>query len=107
MVAGRRRVSPVDRDAFGRELFDAGSAIRSISPSKSGSGQTTQQYTDALEADELARVLDAAYRRRQAQAASESATEDEGTLKFPRNPLMEAAGIEPASAAAPAERLQA
>jgi len=63
---------------------------------------TTQQYTDDLEADELAAVLDAAYRRRQAQASPASTTDDEGTLKFPRNPLMEAAGIEPASAAAPA-----
>src|SRR5262245_59699326 len=42
-----------------------------------------------------------------AQASSGTTTAGEGTFMFPRNPLMEAAGIEPASAAAPAERLQA
>jgi site-specific recombinase XerD len=53
---------------------------------------TTQAYTDDLELDDLARAL------------SELA---EQTLKYPRNRVMEAAGIEPASAAAPAEHLQA
>ena len=68
---------------------------------------TTQLYTDDLDADELAGALARAVDARESQASSESTTGDEGTLKFPRNPLMEAAGIEPASAAAPAERLQA
>jgi hypothetical protein len=56
---------------------------------------------------ELAAALARAVEARELQASSEMATGGEGTLKFPRNPLMEAAGIEPASAAAPAERLQA
>jgi len=68
---------------------------------------TTQLYTDDLDADELACALAQAVEARESQASSSSATGDEGALKFPRNPLMEAAGIEPASAAAPAERLQA
>ena len=68
---------------------------------------TTQLYTDDLDADELAAALARAVEVRELQASSETATGGEGTLKFPRNPLMEAAGIEPASAAAPAERLQA
>ena len=68
---------------------------------------TTQLYTDDLDADELANALAQAVEVRELQASSEPTTGGEGTLKFPRNPLMEAAGIEPASAAAPAERLQA
>ena len=68
---------------------------------------TTQLYTDDLDADELAQALARAVEVRELQASSGAATGHEGTLKFPRNPLMEAAGIEPASAAAPAERLQA
>ncbi len=68
---------------------------------------TTQQYIDALEADELARVLESALSRRQSQASSDSATGGDATLKYPRNRLVEAVGIEPTSAAAPAERLQA
>jgi site-specific recombinase XerD len=69
--------------------------------------QTTQAYTDDLDADELAEILSEIHRRRRAQASSESATEDGATLKYPRNRLVEAVGIEPTSAAAPAERLQA
>jgi len=68
---------------------------------------TTQLYTDDIEADELARALAAALRLREAQASSEWTTLDDATLKYPRNRVMEAAGIEPASAAAPDERLQA
>jgi integrase len=68
---------------------------------------TTQLYTDDLDADELAAALARAVEVRESQASSGATTGDEGTLKFPRNPSVEAAGIEPASAAAPAERLQA
>jgi integrase/recombinase XerD len=68
---------------------------------------TTQLYTDEIELDELARSLAEALRYRELQASSDWATLDEASLKFPRNRLVEAAGIEPASAAAPAERLQA
>jgi hypothetical protein len=68
---------------------------------------TTQLYTDDLDADELAAALARALKARELQAWSGSETEDEATLKFPRNRLMEAVGIEPTSAAAPAERLQA
>jgi hypothetical protein len=68
---------------------------------------TTQLYTDEIELDELARTLAEALGTRELQASSEWTTLDQATLKLPRNRLMEAAGIEPASAAAPDERLQA
>jgi integrase len=68
---------------------------------------TTQLYTDDLEADELAAALAHAFEQRELQASSEAATEGTQTLKYPRNRFMEAVGIEPTSAAAPAERLQA
>jgi site-specific recombinase XerD len=68
---------------------------------------TTQQYTDDLDTDELAAALAHAFAARKLQASSESATEDAATLKYPRNRLVEAVGIEPTSAAAPAEHLQA
>ena len=69
---------------------------------------TTQLYTDELDVDELAAALaERDRRRRNAQASSESGNGRGATLKYPRNRLVEAAGIEPASAAAPAERLQA
>jgi integrase len=68
---------------------------------------TTQAYTDDLELDDLARALSDAYDSRNAQASPDLATLAEQTLKYPRNRLMEAAGIEPASAAAPTEHLQA
>jgi integrase len=60
-----------------------------------------------IEADELARALEDAYEARNAQASPDWTTLDASTLKYPRNRLVEAAGIEPASAAAPAEHLQA
>jgi hypothetical protein len=69
------------------------------SRSRSSSGLRS---TDDLDADELARALARAVEVRELQASSGAATGDEGTLKFRRNPLMEAAGIEPASADAPA-----
>jgi hypothetical protein len=68
---------------------------------------TTQDYTDDLDLDELASVLRGNAERRRAQASPDWTTLDPATLKYPRNRLMEAAGIEPASAAAPAEHLQA
>jgi integrase len=68
---------------------------------------TTQLYTDEIELDELAQALGDAYRMRNAQASPDWTTLDPASLEFPRNRLVEAAGIEPASAAAPAERLQA
>jgi hypothetical protein len=51
-----------------------------------------------------ARVTDEQY---EGQASPDWTTLDLQTLKYPRTRLMEAAGIEPASAAAPDERLQA
>jgi hypothetical protein len=68
---------------------------------------TTQVYTDEIELDDLSRALSDAYDSRNAQASPDLATLAEETLKYPRKRLMEAAGIEPASAAAPAEHLQA
>ena len=68
---------------------------------------TTQLYTDEIELDELKAALDAAYFAREGQASPDWTTLDLSTLKFPRDRFMEAAGIEPASAAAPDERLQA
>jgi site-specific recombinase XerD len=68
---------------------------------------TTQLYTDEIELDELARSLAEALRIRELQASPEWTTLDGATLNYPRNRLMEAAGIEPASAAAPEEHLQA
>jgi len=57
---------------------------------------TTQLYTDEIELDELARTLGAALRFREVQASPEWTTLDDATLNYPRNRLMEAAGIEPA-----------
>ena len=57
--------------------------------------------------DELARALARAVHFRELQASSEWTTLHELTLNYPPNRLMEAAGIEPASAAAPDEHLQA
>jgi site-specific recombinase XerD len=68
---------------------------------------TTQLYTDEIELDELKEALDAAYLRRNAQASPDWTTLDPASLKFPRNRFMEAAGIEPASVAAPKKHLQA
>jgi integrase-like protein len=69
---------------------------------------TTQLYTDEFELDGLARALAEALRLRELRASSEWKTLDEATLNYPRSrPMMEAAGIEPASAAAPHEHLQA
>jgi len=56
---------------------------------------TSQQYTDDLDTDELAAALARAIEVRELQASSESATEDTQTLKYPRNRLVEAVGIEP------------
>jgi hypothetical protein len=44
---------------------------------------TTELYTDDLEADELAAALARAVETRELQASSGSATEDEATLKYP------------------------
>src|SRR3954451_20541890 len=52
---------------------------------------TTQLYTDDLDADELARALAQALEVRELQALSGTATGGEGTLKFPRNPAGAAA----------------
>ncbi len=68
---------------------------------------TTEGYTDEIELDELADALRRAADARHAQASPDLTTLGGATLKYPRNPAMEAAGIEPASADAPAERLQA
>jgi len=68
---------------------------------------TTEGYTDEIELDELANALKRAADARHAQASPEWTTLGGATLKYPRNRLMEAAGIEPASADAPTERLQA
>src|SRR5438105_4005929 len=65
---------------------------------------TTQLYTDEIELDELKDALAAAYLRRNAQASPWWTTLEPSTLKYPRNRVVEAAGIEPASAAAPSER---
>jgi site-specific recombinase XerD len=68
---------------------------------------TTQAYVDEIELEELAAALELAALRRHAQASPDLATLGDPTLKYPRNPVMEAAGIEPASADAPTKRLQA
>ena len=57
--------------------------------------------------ERVPQALQDAYSRRNAQASPDWTTLDVASVKFPRNRVMEAAGIEPASAAAPAERLQA
>ena len=57
---------------------------------------TTQGYTDEIELDALQKALDDAYGVRTARASSEWTTLDPTTLNYPRNRLMEAAGIEPA-----------
>jgi hypothetical protein len=62
---------------------------------------TTQLYTDEIELDDLTQALADAYLSRNAQVSPDWTTLDASTLKYPRNRLMEAAGIEPASADAP------
>jgi integrase/recombinase XerD len=68
---------------------------------------TTEGYTDEIELDELADALRRAADARHAQASPDLTTLGGATLNYPRNRFMEAAGIEPASADAPTERLQA
>jgi site-specific recombinase XerD len=57
---------------------------------------TTEAYTDEIELDELADALAKAADVRHAQASPDWTTLGRQTLRNPRNPLMEAAGIEPA-----------
>jgi integrase/recombinase XerD len=108
--AGVRRLSPHQlRHGFAnRFLRESGRDVAALRPLLGHSRiDTTQVYTDEIELDELSRALSDAYDSRNAQASPDLATLDRATLKYPRNTFMEAAGIEPASAAAPAERLQA
>src|SRR6478735_418057 len=56
---------------------------------------TTEGYTDEIEVDELADALQRAAEARHAQASPDLTTLGGATLKYPRNPAMEAAGIEP------------
>ncbi len=108
--AGIRELSPHQlRHGFAnRFLRESGRDVAALRPLLGHSRiDTTQMYTDEIELDALAEALQRAWLGRSAQASPEWATLDPATLKYPRNPAMEAAGIEPASAAAPAERLQA
>jgi integrase len=108
--AGVRVLSPHQlRHGFvNRFLRESGRDVAALRPLLGHSRiDTPQLYTDEIELDELKAALDAAYRAREGQASPDWATLDLSTLKYPRNRFMEAAGIEPASAAAPAERLQA
>jgi site-specific recombinase XerD len=108
--AGVRDLSPHQlRHGFAnRFLQESGRDVAALRPLLGHSRiDTTQVYTDEIELDELARALADAYLSRNAQASPEWTTLDLKTLKYPRNRLMEAAGIEPASEAAPAEHLQA
>jgi site-specific recombinase XerD len=108
--AGVRVLSPHQlRHGFAnRFLRESGRDVAALRPLLGHSRiDTTQLYTDEIELDELKQALDAAYFAREAQASPDWTTLDASTLKYPRNRLVEAAGIEPASAAAPAERLQA
>jgi len=110
MRAGVRELSPHQlRHGFAnRFLRESGRDVAALRPLLGHSRiDTTQAYTDEIELDELARTLSDAYDSRIAQASPDLATLAMQTLKYPRNRFMEAAGIEPASAAAPAERLQA
>jgi site-specific recombinase XerD len=91
-----------------RFLRESGRDVAALRPLLGHSRiDTTQLYTDEIELDELGQALQDAYEARNAQASPEWTTLDPATLKYPRNRLVEAAGIEPASAAAPAEHLQA
>ena len=108
--AGVRVLSPHQlRHGFAnRFLRESGRDVGALRPLLGHSRiDTTQLYTDEIELDELKAALDAAYFSREAQASPDWTTLDLSTLKFPRNRVMEAAGIEPASAAAPKEHLQA
>ena len=108
--AGVRVLSPHQlRHGFAnRFLRESGRDVGALRPLLGHSRiDTTQLYTDEIELDELKEALDAAYFRRNAQASPDWTTLDVSTLKFPRNRFMEAAGIEPASAAAPKKHLQA
>jgi integrase/recombinase XerD len=108
--AGIRQLSPHQlRHAFAnRFLRESGRDVAALRPLLGHSRiDTTQIYTDEIELDELARALADALRVREAQMSPNWTTLDPSTLKYPRNRVMEAAGIEPASAAAPDERLQA
>jgi integrase/recombinase XerD len=108
--AGVRTLSPHQlRHGFAnRFLRESGRDVGALRPLLGHSRiDTTQLYTDEIELDELKAALDAAYFSREGQASPDWATLDLSTLKFPRNRGMEAAGIEPASAAAPTEHLQA
>jgi integrase len=108
--AGVRELTPHQlRHGFAnRFLRESGRDVAALRPLLGHSRiDTTQIYTDEIELDDLARALSNAVDSRNAQASPDLATLAEQTLKYPRNRLMEAAGIEPASAAAPAEHLQA
>jgi hypothetical protein len=61
---------------------------------------TTQQYTDEMELDELAEALERAASTRGAQASPDLTTLD-SEITAAREDGVEAAGIEPASADAP------
>jgi site-specific recombinase XerD len=108
--AGVRPLSPHQlRHGFAnRFLRESGRDVGALRPLLGHSRiDTTQVYTDDIELDALALALADALLFRNAQASPDQATLGSSTLKYPRNRLMEAAGIEPASAAAPAEHLQA
>ena len=68
---------------------------------------TTQLYTDEIELDEHAEALARAYAARNAQASPDWTTLETDFTAELLELEMEAAGIEPASADAPTERLQA
>jgi site-specific recombinase XerC len=108
--AGVRELTPHQlRHGFAnRFLRESGRDVGALRPLLGHSRiDTTQLYTDEIELDELAQALENAYSRRNAQASPDLATLAEQTLKYPQDRLMEAAGIEPASVAAPAKHLQA
>jgi site-specific recombinase XerD len=108
--AGVRVLSPHQlRHGFAnRFLRESGRDVGALRPLLGHSRiDTTQLYTDEIELDELKPALDAAYLTREAQASPDWTTLGLSTLKFSRNRFMEAAGIEPASVAAPKKHLQA
>ena len=108
--AGVRPLSPHQlRHGFAnRFLRESGRDVAALRPLLGHSRiDTTQLYTDEINLDELARALEEAYAARNAQASPDMATLVNRRLNVPLSRFMEAAGIEPASAAAPAERLQA
>jgi integrase/recombinase XerC len=101
--AGVQPLSPHQlRHGFAnRFLRESGRDVGALRPLLGHSRiDTTQLYTDEIELDELAQALEAAYEARNAQASPDWTTLDPSTLKYPQNHFMEAAGIEPASAAA-------